>query len=483
MRPLHRLTLASLVIAAVSACNKDDAGKGAPVPGSSTSAAASASASAGPLTDDAAKQKALALVDAFVAGKIDDAVATFDEAMAKALPKDKAAATWKSIEGQVGAFKSRTADKIEHKDSLVRVTVRGEFEKGALDLFVVLTPGGRVTGFFAKPAGGAATPEPAWTAPAYGKPETFTEEPITVGEGDFALPGTLTLPKPPANSGGEQKPFPVVVLVHGSGPNDRDETIGATKPFKDLAWGLASRGIAVIRYEKITRVHGQKLGLAWLDKVTLASETLDDAMKAVALARKDKRLDPKRVVFLGHSQGAMAAPRAGKLDPKLAGIVMMAGPTRAFEDVALTQLEYIATLPGPNGEGTKAMLPTFREAVKLVKDKKVDAKTPKDKLPLGIPASFWLDLQGYEPAKVAAGVAMPVLVLQGEADYQVDMNDFAGWKKGLAGKANAKLLSYPGLLHSFVDCGCKLGKPDDYGKAGNVAPAVVDDLAKWVLAL
>jgi fermentation-respiration switch protein FrsA (DUF1100 family) len=161
----------------------------------------------------------------------------------------------------------------------------------------------------------------------------------------------------------------------------------------------------------------------------------------------------------------------------------MAGPTRPLEDVSLAQLEYIATLPGAQGEGAKSMLASQRDAAKLVKSGAMDAKTPKEKLPLGIPAAFWIDVKGYDPAAVAAALKMPVLVLQGEADYQVDMTDFAGWKKGLAGKANATLHSYPGLLHSFADCGCTKATPGDYEKPGHVADTVIDDIEKWVKGL
>lgn len=465
------------LLVAISACHKDAPTDKETPPMTSSSASASASASSSAaasasIDDETAKQKALAFVAAYTSGRFDDVVATFDEAMLKALPKEKVVETWRALEAQLGAYKSSAVATVERKAPLVRVTLTTEFDKAKVNLVVVYDGQGRVTGFFVQPH----TADAPWAAPSYAKSETFTEEPVTIGDGALSLPGTLTLPK------GDGK-VPVVVLVHGSGPNDRDESIGATKPFKDLAWGLASRGIAVLRYEKVTKAHGAELGAKWIDEVTLASESLDDAMKAVAVARKHPRVDPKKVVFLGHSQGAMAAPRAGKLDPALAGLVVMAGPSRPFEDVALAQFEYIATLPGPNGEGTKAMLPAIREAVKLVKSKALDKTTPKEKLPLGIPPSFWLDLRGYEPAKVAAGLSMPVLVLQGEADYQVDMNDFAGWKKELASKANAKLVSYPSLMHSFTDCGCKLARPDDYAKPGNVPVGVIDDLETWVKSL
>jgi len=79
-------------------------------------------------------------------------------------------------------------------------------------------------------------------------------------------------------------PFPAVVLVHGSGPQDRDETIGPNKPFRDLAWGLASQGIAVLRYDKRTKVHGAMMAGA-VEQFTVKEETIDDALAAVALLR------------------------------------------------------------------------------------------------------------------------------------------------------------------------------------------------------
>jgi dienelactone hydrolase len=107
------------------------------------------------------------------------------------------------------------------------------------------------------------------------------------------------------------------VLVHGSGPQDRDETIGPNKPFRDLAWGLASQGIAVLRYEKRTKKHAMKLVLI-KNTITVKQETIDDALAAVALLRKTERIDPNRIFVLGHSLGGMLIPRIGARDPDVA---------------------------------------------------------------------------------------------------------------------------------------------------------------------
>ncbi len=107
-------------------------------------------------------------------------------------------------------------------------------------------------------------PEVPYAPPDYAVAGAYTEREVTVGSGEWALPGTLTMPAGPGR-------FPAVVLVHGSGPNDRDETFGPNKTFKDLALGLASRGVAVLRYDKRTKVYGAKI--APLKQFTVKEET------------------------------------------------------------------------------------------------------------------------------------------------------------------------------------------------------------------
>jgi len=133
-------------------------------------------------------------------------------------------------------------------------------------------------------------------------------------------------------------------LVHGSGPNDKDESIGPNKIFRDLAWGLASQGICVLRYDKMTFKYGKQLTPEMVEKMTVKEEVIDDALIALKLISKTNDIDTKRIFLLGHSLGATVAPRIGLQDPDLAGLIIMAGLTRSLEDTLLDQYTYIYNL-------------------------------------------------------------------------------------------------------------------------------------------
>src|SRR5664279_3122994 len=169
-----------------------------------------------------------------------------------------------------------------------------KFATQNINFRIIINSAGLVAGIFQLPGG------VNWQRPEYSKPDMFREREVTVGEGEWKLPGTLTVP---VGAG----PFPAVALVHGSGPNDRDETVGGAKVFKDLAEGLASRGIVVLRYEKRTLQYRSRI--AAIKNYTVEEETVEDAVNAVTLARKQPEINGGRVFVLGHSLGGYLAPR------------------------------------------------------------------------------------------------------------------------------------------------------------------------------
>jgi hypothetical protein len=390
----------------------------------------------------------------------------FDSVMKTALPADKLRAAWDAVAAQAGAFKARGSTSSQPRGVLLITRVTCHFEKMDLDVQVVFDKDGLVGGLSFAPVAAA------WATPPYAAAGAYTESDLTVGAADWPLPGTLAMP---AGAG----PFPAVVFVHGSGPEDRDETVGPNKPFKDLAIGLASRGIAAVRYEKRTQQYAGKL--VGLTNFTVKEEAIDDALAAVAKLRLDPKIDPKRVFVLGHSLGGTLLPRIGAADPAIAGLISLAGATRKIEDAMLAQVTYLATAAGPvTPDGQKRI----DDTLKLVET--IRALTPSDATNAtsigGAPAAYWLDLESYDPVERAKSIAQPMLILQGERDYQVTLaDDFARWQAGLASRPGVTFRTYPALNHLFLP-GSGKSLPAEYSVAGHVPEEVIRDIAQWIAA-
>ena len=189
------------------------------------------------------------------------------------------------------------------------------------------------------------------------KPDVFRESDVRVVSGSVSLRGTLTLPL-------GEGPFPAVVLLHGSGPQDRDETIGGLRPFQDLAQGLASRGIAVLRYEKRTKVYGKEMAAA--GDITVKDEVLDDALAALGLLREAAGVDRRRLFVVGHSLGALLAPRIAVLDGAVAGVVLLASPSRLMSEVVRDQAQWLAG-PGAS-DAQRFAAPAVRKEANALAD-------------------------------------------------------------------------------------------------------------------
>jgi hypothetical protein len=426
-----------------------------------------ATTQAAPPNEDLAKN----LTQQLAARQFDAVVGQFDQTMSSAMPSAKLGQTWDAVTGQAGAFQSIAGTTLQAVQGYQVVLVTTHFEKATLALKWVFDDKNRVAGLFVVPAEAPA----AWAVPDYAQPDKFHEMPVTIGTSPWQLDGTLTLP----NGAG---PFPAVVLVGGSGPEDQDETIVGNKPFKDLAWGLASRGTAVLRFNKRTFQYGKELN-AHQAGFTVNEESVDDARAAVALLAARTDINPKRIFVLGHSLGGMLAPRIAQGDPQVAGLIIMAGPTRPFEQVLVAQIRYIASLQGPLTPEAQKQIDSVEKVAQQIESPSLTADTYIDVLGSSIPGSYFLDLRSYHPAEVAAGLKIPMLILHGARDYQVTAEDTAGWQKALAGKPRVTFIDFPTLYHLFMPSstpGTGLGTPSDYQKADHVAPQVINDIAIWV---
>ena len=294
----------------------------------------------------------------------------------------------------------------------------------------------------------------------------------------YPLKGLLTLPE----GGG---PFPAVVLVHGSGSSNMDEKVGKLTPFRDLAEGLAARGIAAIRYNKRSYTHGLKMVMDRKNPLTVLEETIEDALLAARLLRADPRIDPDRVFLAGHSMGAMLAPRIECTGGDFRGLILLAGSPRRLEEILLEQTEEIAAsmsgLPAKIAEKQLARLRRTFDGLYELSDEEARAK----KVGGGTTLYYFKDMGQPTVADWLEKTQKPMLILQGEKDVQVKANvDFPLYKDLLRDRENVSFKLYPGLNHAFVparfDSIAQAKK--EFTPERHIGDEVLDDLANWILA-
>lgn len=285
------------------------------------------------------------------------------------------------------------------------------------------------------------------------------------------LPGILTVPK-------GDGPFPVVILLQGSGASDRDEAVGNVKPFRDLAEGLAPQGVAVYRFDKRNYVYGTEL--AEKKDATLVDEYIEDAVNAVQLVAGQDRIDPDRIFVLGHSLGGNAIPaiaRAMEQVPvKACGFIMMAASPRRLDVLIREQYDFVYSLMHEVTAEQQAEKDTVFAELDRLQD--LDALTEDDQV-IGVYAAYWKWLAAYDILAAAEEITEPVLLLQGEEDYQVTMVDFEMWKDAVGSRDNWRMITYPGLTHLFMP-GVKSEGPDAYSRGGKVQENVIKDIASFV---
>ena len=399
--------------------------------------------------------------------EFENATEHFDATMKKVATPDKLRLLWESLVAKLGPYKKWTDIRKEKYGNYDFVFVTLEFEKSPIDFKIVFNRSREIAGHWIV----STQSKSKYLPPDYSRLNRFTETEVVIGEGEWKLPGTLSIPK------GEGL-FPAVILIHGSGPNDRDETIGPNKVFRDLAYGLASRQIAVLRYEKRTRQYSKKL-MAIRERLTVKEETIDDAIAAVHFLRNHERIDPKRIFVIGHSLGGMLIPRIAKQDTSIAGFIIMAGPTQPLEDSFIRQVLYISSFKKNLTDEEKDRIDRIKEEVAQIKSL-MPSDTSRIKKPLlGAMVKYWIDLKGYDPAKEAFKIKKPLLILQGERDYQVTMNDFNRWKKILSNRENVTFKSYQNLNHLFMP-GRGKSKPSEYNTPNHVAKEIIKDISEWI---
>ncbi|MGI9024013.1 MAG: hypothetical protein ACR2GP_00210 [Burkholderiaceae bacterium] len=471
----------------------------------------------------------------------------FDARMRDLFPPDKFAASWERIRSQADKLQRCGAPSSRPRDVYTILEYLCDFEHAPMSVRLAWAASGELSGLIfsaadedpvAAPASSsAAVPTPAPVAPTVGarvaptaaapgkastpgtrstpasssaaapapapsaatanaSPGRPPEELITTGAPGWPLPGSLVLP----SAGGRA---PAVVFVQDSGSGDRDTTIGPNKPLRDIANGLASRGIASVRYEKRTRALGQRFK-SELPNWTFDDDAVDDAVAALGLLAARNDVGPLFIV--GHGLGAILAPRiaasaAGK-GIRVAGVVMLAAAATEFADMAVYQVEFLYFLPISTTtrqavEDVKARRENVRRLVEQGRpDVKVDVKgsaksgaksEPKSDpastaLLLDMPASAWLDIGRYDPAAALIDQpSLPALLIFGGRDFQVPITEKRLWEARLGVRPDTTLVEFPSVSHLMID-GKGSMSPAEYEKPGHVSQEVIDRIAAWIKA-
>jgi dienelactone hydrolase len=385
-------------------------------------------------------------------GRFAEINALFAPALRPLVPPEAVETAWTTTLATNGAFVGSGAAMTEQ--GVTRIPL--EFERGRLTLVVTAGDGG-LGGLRLAPAT-ESEPAAPWESPSYVDSSAFEEEEVSLG----AVSGTLSVPR---GSG----PWPAVVLLSGSGAHDRDETIGRNKPLKDMAWGLASRGVAVLRFDKITHAHPEQV--VGNPAFTVYDEYAPAALAAVELLRQ--REDVAAMYLLGHSLGGTIAPRIAT-EADVAGLILLAGGAQPLHWAMVRQLRYIGSVD--------AVVEAVTQQAEKIDSAELSVDTPVAELPFGVPASYWLDLRGYDAPGVAASLNVPILICQGARDYQVTVaDDLPLWQAKLAGRDDVTVRIYDADNHLFF-VGSGPSTPAEYEPAQHVDPEVVGDIAEWVAA-
>ncbi len=306
----------------------------------------------------------------------------------------------------------------------------------------------------ARPAGPAA-------------PLSFTERDLKFPSGSLSFPATLCLPA------GAKGKVPVVVLVHGSGAHDRDETIGPNKPFRDLARGLAAEGIATLRYEKRTHAFLAQINPSTL---TLDDETIDDAVAALAFARTLPEADPGKVFILGHSQGATFSPVIAERG-KARGAILMAAMERPVDQTIQEQIAFQGKRAGKPDEEIAKQVDGLKKTFARVRS----GEAPDQEMVFLANALYWRSFLSHDTLAELRRLQAPVLLLQGGKDVQVLKVDYDLARQALAGKAPemAEAHWFPDLNHLFFPVE---GDPTgaEYGREANIPAEVIRTIGAWV---
>ena len=419
------------------------------------------------------RRKADLMFNWFQEEKYDSVTTLFDPTMKRQFDATQLEGVWGQVAMTYGAVKKSGELVLEKQDQYIRTLRLVDFEGGRITLLVVFDSIAQVAGLFIQPG------DVPYTPANYVNTESFTEYRIDFGAPDFKNSGKLSIPKSSKNA-------PLIIIVAGSGGIDKDCSMGPNKIYKDLAWGLSSKGIATFRYDKRT-YHYQKELIAndhsGKSPFDIRTEYLQDLKEILKALSKRKDFDTKRIYIMGHSQGGYLIPLLNKEFKAVAGFISLAGTLREIPELAMEQIDYLSSFETMDGKDSLEVQKIKRQIWNSL-SQQISTVSSNDSVLGPYTLNYWKYLSSYKPAVLALQIKKPVLVLQGERDYQVLMKDYELWKSTCSGKPNFSFKSYPSLNHLFIEgSGGKLSNPKEYLRASNVPEFVITDIKNWVESL
>lgn len=405
-------------------------------------------------------------------GEFDAVLELFDDSLRALVSVEALAAAYDAEIAPSGAFEAVEDSGAALVNNAYTVQLIARHADGQILATCVFSMEGTLTGMAFEHMSNAVDKIESADPLPYDLPAGAQEIEVVLHEGtDKELSGALVLP---ADAGADT---PVVIMAHGSGVSDRDETIGPNKLFRDIAYGLAERGIGSLRYDKLLYAHPE-LATA---NITVDDEYTDNVLEALFVLRGQADLGP--AYLLGHSLGGMLTPYLmQKSEGSFAGGIILAGSPRQLWEISYDQ--NIAALEGLTEEEASAFRPLIdAELEKLDALDTLDADALSETSVFGMPGPYLAHMLQIDTLTLAHENNAPLLILQGEEDFQVLYEvDFAAWQEGLSDMGDLVTFQhYPGLSHLFMPAeGSIHDGVQAYATPALVDAAVIGDIANWI---